>query len=220
MFKSLLKRRLPPTIAGNEDPSTQADLHQAYTDLVKRIIDGDVTAEAELVSIFKDRIVHIILRIANNTSMVEDFSQDTFVTIIRKIRNGDLNQPASLGSFVASVARNHALEQMRVMRRRATEDLEHAEQVVDPSPSPLEKAQTSEQLDEIREVIGQLIPRYKELLLRFYIYEESKESICAALGMTSGQFDGVVHRARNRFRALYLKRKEHSEKEAEADELS
>jgi RNA polymerase sigma-70 factor (ECF subfamily) len=98
------------------------------------------------------------------------------------------------------------------MRRKATEDLEHAEQVPDPSPSPLEQLQTSEQLSEVREVIGQLRPRYKELLLRFYINEEPKEVICADLGLTREQFDGVVHRARNRFKALYLKRKQHSEK--------
>jgi RNA polymerase sigma-70 factor (ECF subfamily) len=195
-----------------ERPITNASTPPAYSSLVNRIIDGDAAAEAELVALFKDRIVHIILRIANNTSMVEDFSQDTFCTVIRKIRNGDLKQPESLGFFVASVARNHAIEQMRGLRRRATEDLEHAEQVPDPSPNPLEQLQASEKFDEIREVIQQLRPRYRELLLRFYINEESKESICADLGMTSEQFDGVVHRARKRFKALYLKRKDLSER--------
>jgi RNA polymerase sigma-70 factor (ECF subfamily) len=118
-----------------------------------------------------------------------------------------VKKPESLGPFVASVARNHAIEQMRVIRRRASEDLEHADQVPDPSPSPLEQLQTSEKNDEIREVIGQLIPRDKVLMLRFYIKEEPKEVICADLGLTSAQFDRVLHRARNRFGALYLKRK-------------
>jgi RNA polymerase sigma-70 factor (ECF subfamily) len=210
MFKSLLNRKSPPTSKGVERPITRASTEPAYGGLVNRIIQGDAGAESELVSLFKDRIVHIILRIANNSSMVEDFSQDTFFTVIRKIRNGDLKQPESLGFFVASVARNHALEQMRVIRRRSTEDLELAENVRDPAPDPLEQLQTSEQLGEIRDVIGELRPRYQQLLLRFYINEEKKEAICTDLGMTSEQFDGVVHRARKRFKALYLKRKEHS----------
>ncbi len=211
MFKSLLKQIMPAATADGERPLTRST-HAAYGNLIERIIGGDAAAEAELVALFKDRIVHIILRITNNTSLVEDFSQDTFLTVIRKIRNGDLKQPESLGFFVASVARNHAIEQMRVIRRRATEDLENAEQVPDPLPNPLEQLQTSEQFDEIREVIGELTPRYKELLLRFYINEEPKETICADLGMSREQFDGVVHRARKRFKALYLKRKEPSEK--------
>jgi RNA polymerase sigma factor (sigma-70 family) len=207
MVKSLLKRMSPPTAAEDERSNSSASIHPDYASLVRRIIAGDATAETELVALYKDRILHIILRITNNTSLVEDFSQDTFLIVITKIKNGDVKKPESLGSFVASVARNHAIEQMRVIRRRASEDLEHADQVPDPSPSLLEQLQTSEKKDEIREVIGQLIPRDKALMLRFYIIEEPKEVICADLGLTSAQFDRVLHRARNRFGALYLKRK-------------
>lgn len=183
-----------------------------YTVLVNRIINGDATAEEELVTLFKAPVFHIIRRIAKNTSVVEDFSQDTFLTVIKKIRNGDLRQAESLGSFVAAVARNHAIEQMRLIRRRASEDLEHADQVPDPSPDPLNKLQRSAQIDELRDVMEELIPRYRELLLRFYINEEPKEEICADLGLTSGQFDGVLHRARKRCKAIYLKLKGPAEK--------
>jgi RNA polymerase sigma-70 factor, ECF subfamily len=183
-----------------------------YTALVNRIINGDAAAEEELVALFKDPVFHIIRRIANNTSMVEDFSQDTFLTVIRKIRKGDLRQAESLGSFVAAVARNHTIEQMRVIRRRASEDLEHADQVADTSSDPLKNLQRSAQIGEIRDVMEELIPRYRELLLRFYINEEPKEKICADLGLTSGQFDGVLHRARKRCKAIYLKRKGPAEK--------
>jgi len=187
--------------------TTSASAHPDYAKLVRRIIDDDRAAEAELIAIFKDRVSHIIRRIANNTSMAEDFSQDTLFTVIKKIRNGDLQQPESLGFFIASVARNHALEQMRLIRRRTSEDLEHAEHIPDPSPTPLEQLQTSEKLKEIREVIDQLIPRDRTLILRFYINEEPKDVICADLGLTSEQFDRVVHRARKRLKALYLKQK-------------
>lgn len=188
-----------------------ASAHADYTSLVKRINDGDATAEAELISIFKDRVSHITRRIAHNASMAEDLWQDTVFTVIKKIRNGDLQQPESLGYFVASVARNHALEQMRGLRRRTSEDLEHAEEVPDRSPSPLEQLQTSENRKEIHQVIDELIPRDKAVILRFYINEEPKEVICTDLGLTSEQFDRVVHRARKRFKALYLKRKGLSE---------
>jgi RNA polymerase sigma-70 factor (ECF subfamily) len=206
MFKSLLKR-MSPSAEEDERPITKASAQPDYGSMVARIIAGDADAEAELVTLFKRRIAPIILRITNNPSLVEDFSQDTFLIVIRKIRNGDVNKPESLGSFVASVARNHAIEQIRESKRATSEDLELLEQVPDPSPSPLEQLQTSEKDDEIREVIGQLIPRDKLLMLRFYIKEEPKEVICADLGLTSAQFDRILHRARTRFKALYLKRK-------------
>lgn len=196
----------PLAPAGVDHPAT-ANAHADYASMVNRILAGDAAAEAELVDQFKHAVSHIIRRIANNTSMAEDFSQDTFLTVIKKIRNGHLKQPESLGFFVASVARNHAIEQMRLLRRRASEDLEQAEQVPDPSPTSLEKLQKSEYFAEIHEVMKDLVPRYRELLLRFYINEEPKEMICVDLGLTSDQFDGVLHRARKRYRTLYLKRK-------------
>ena len=212
MFKSFLKRMVPLTAAGAEPPITGTSAHPNYISLVERIINGDAAAEAELLDHFKGPVSHIIRRIAPNAPTAEDFSQDTFLTVIRKIRNGDLKQPESLGSFVAGVARNHAIEQMRVMRRRAGEDLKTADHVPDPSQNQLDKLQKSEQLDEIREVMNELIPRYRELLLRYYINEEEKEVICNDLGLSSAQFDGVLHRARKRCRAIYLKRKGVAEK--------
>jgi RNA polymerase sigma-70 factor, ECF subfamily len=211
MFKSLLKRMSPP--AAIEAEGHTRSPYTDYGSLVKRIIDGDTSAESELVTIFKDRVSHIIRRIANNTSMVEDFSQDTFATVIKKIRNGDLQQPESLGSFIASVARNHALEQMRTFRRKANEDLEHAEHVPDQSPNPLEQLQASENRSEIRQVIDGLRHRDRALLFRYYINEEPKEVICGDLDLTRDQFDRVVHRARKRFKELYLKRKGLAEKD-------
>ena len=204
---SFPKRMFPGAVAVVESQTASGSPRPDYGGLVSRIIAGDTDAEAELVAIFKGRIVHIILRITNNTSLVEDFSQDTYLIVIRKIRNGDVKEPKSLGSFVASVARNHAIEQIRGFKRPLSEDLELAEQVPDPSPSPLEQLQISEKYDEIREVIGQLRPRDKALILRFYINEEPKGVICADLGLTAAQFDRVLHRARNRFAPLYLKRK-------------
>ena len=211
MFKSLLKRMSPVT-ADVEHPITGASAHPDYSSLVERIIGGDAAAESELIAHFRDPVLHIIRRNAGNPSLVDDFSQDTFLTVIRKIRNGDVKQPESLGFFVAGVARNHTIEQMRLMRKRAGEDLEHAERVPDPSPNQLDQLQASKDLAEIREVIGELRPRYKELLLRYYINEEPKRAICAGLGLTSEQFDGVLHRARQRLKTLYLKRKGLTEK--------
>ena len=209
MFKPFLKRMLPLTAARGERADARRDTAVDYGRLVTRIIEGDGGAEAELVDLFEEAVLHIIRRIAKNSSMVEDFSQDTFLLVIRKIRNGDLQQPESLGSFVVNTARFHTIEQLRRLRQRAVnEDLELADEVKDPAPNRLDELQRSEQFHEIRSLIHELRPRYRELLLRFYINEEPKATICLDLQLTSSQFDGVLHRARNRLKALYLERKE------------
>jgi len=208
MFKPFLKRVLPLKAARGDRAGGRRDTSVDYGRLVTRIIEGDAGAEAELISLFEDAVIHIIRRIAKNSSMVEDFSQDTFLTVIRKIRNGDVQQPESLGSFIVNTARFHTIEQLRRLGQRAVSgDLDQAEEVPDPAPSQLDELQTSEQLREIRSLVHELRPRYRELLLRFYINEEPKATICADLRLTSSQFDGVLHRARNRFKTLYVERK-------------
>ena len=199
---------LPSTAARRDRANVRRDNSVDYGRLVTRIIEGDAHAEEELVDHFEDAVLHIIRRIARNSSLVEDFSQDTFLTVIRKIRNGDLQQAESLGSFIANTARFHTIEQLRRLRQRAiSENLDEAKEVPDPAPNRLDELQASEQHAEVRRLVRELRPRYRELLLRFYINEEAKATICADLRLTSAQFDGVLHRARNSLKALYLERK-------------
>jgi RNA polymerase sigma-70 factor (ECF subfamily) len=42
-----------------------------------------------------------------------------------------------------------------------------------------------------------------QVLFRFYLAEHDKKQICADLGLTSMQFNLVIHRARERYRELY-----------------
>jgi len=44
--------------------------------------------------------------------------------------------------------------------------------------------------------------RDRTILKRFYLDEESKETICSELGLLADQFDKVLHRARARLREL------------------
>jgi DNA-directed RNA polymerase specialized sigma24 family protein len=48
--------------------------------------------------------------------------------------------------------------------------------------------------------------RDRDILLRFYIAEEDKERISADFGLSSLQFNRVLHRARERYREILLER--------------
>lgn len=56
---------------------------------------------------------------------------------------------------------------------------------------------------KVRELISDMSSRRDRLLLvRFYLDEEDKDSICRDLQMKPDQFDKVLHRARTRLRKL------------------
>jgi RNA polymerase sigma-70 factor (ECF subfamily) len=179
----------------------------AWLEWVQRITAGDAEAETELVRRYKDGIAIIIGRIVHNEAVIEDLSQDTFTIVLKKLRDGDVREPERLSGFICAVARNLAIEYVRKLRRTINqEELDTAEQIRDPQPDQFEQLLRKERAAIVRQMLDELpVERDREVLFRYYIAEEEKEQICAALGLTSPQFNSVIFRALKRYRELYLK---------------
>jgi RNA polymerase sigma-70 factor (ECF subfamily) len=135
-------------------------------------------------------------------------SQDTFKKILEKIRRGELREPDRLSGFVCGVARNSAIEYIRRARRFGNqEDSDAAEHLPHPAPNQLDEILSEENSRIVHQVINELrIKRDRELLYRYYIAEEDKDRICAALSLTRAQFNSVISRAKARFKELYVQR--------------
>lgn len=179
----------------------------ALADLVNRVIDGDSTAEEEIISRYQRGVSLIIDRIVRSQDS-EDVSQQAFKIIIEKLRHGDLRDAERLSGFVCSVARNAAIDFARRARKSISrEELGEADQVRDPAPSQLERLLTEEKASAVRQVISELkMERDRDLLFRYFIAEQDKERICAELRLTSAQFNNVIFRAIARFKELYVRR--------------
>jgi DNA-directed RNA polymerase specialized sigma24 family protein len=79
--------------------------------------------------------------------------------------------------------------------------------VASPGSGQLSDLLVRERADLVRQVIQELgTSRDRDILLRFYIAEEDKDRISADFGLSSLQFNRVLHRARERYREIYLER--------------
>lgn len=150
-------------------------------------------------------------RHTNGRPEAEDLFQDTFRLVIEKLRRGELREPAKLPGFLAQIARSLAIEHYRKAQRRKTDpDSDAIAEVADASSGgsgPLSELLIREDAGLVRQVIRELgTERDRDILLRFYIAEEDKDRIKADLGLSSLQFNRVLHRARERYRDLYLER--------------
>ena len=128
--------------------------------------------------------------------------------MIEKLRKGELREPAKLPGFLAQIARSLAIEHYRKAQRRKTEpDSEAIAEVEAFGSGPLSELLSREDAGLVRQVIRELgTERDRDILLRFYIAEEDKERIKEDFGLSSLQFNRVLHRARERYRDLYLER--------------
>ena len=154
------------------------------------------------------RGVRVILRnAARDPSLVDDLHQDTMRILLERIRAGAVRDPAQLGSFVASLARNLATQHFRSARRNEPAEAGQLEGLADPSESAHETVLRREQAAMVRQVLNELpLERDREVLRRFYLRQDDKEHICADFELSSLQFNRVLHRARERFRELWQQR--------------
>jgi len=174
-------------------------------ELVKRISAGDLCAEEELVVRYRSGIFVIINRIVQNRTIADDLLQNTFMIVLKKLREGDIREPEKLPGFVAGIARNHTLEYIRKARSLAnSEDPGGFDSIVDAGLDPYQKLLNKELRECALKLINEL-PRERDrtILIRFYINGESKEQICDALQLESEPFDKIIYRAKTRFKELF-----------------
>ena len=184
---------------GSAAPSSSADL-------VLRIRGGDPRAEAELIDRFGDGLTFLLRRWTRGHSDAEDLYQETFRLALEKIRRGEVRDPERLAGFLRSLARNLSIEHYRKAARRGSreEDLEAASESSVPETGQLGQILRKEKIALVRRLLEELgSDRDRQVLFRFYIAEEDKESIRSDLGLSAPEFNLVLFRARRRYRDLF-----------------
>ena len=149
-----------------------------------------------------------LARVTGNVDLAADLLQDAVVTALQKLRAGEISDPSHLDGYVYRVALNH----LRNHRRRNKLLAINSDDIGDPA----EEAESSRvakefEADQWARLVKQLlqempVARDRELLVRFYLKEESKEDLCREFGLTELHFNRVIHRARDRFRDLLQRR--------------
>jgi RNA polymerase sigma-70 factor, ECF subfamily len=175
------------------------------TDFVSRIMAGDRQAEAELIDSYGRGVRIIIRRAGGDATIIDDLSQETFRIVLEKIRRGDIREPERLSGFIRGVAKNLVIEHFRRVARQ--ESLTDTEDITPSAPNQLERLLQKEKAGLVWRGLREMRnERDIQVLLRYHLAEDTKEQICADLGLTSLQFNLVLHRARERYRQLYMMR--------------
>lgn len=131
---------------------------------------------------------------------IEDKVHDTFLVVLGAIQRGELREPERLMGFVRTVVRRLVATHIDrlVEERRERTDLEDGYAMADERADP-EKDAEQRQRVEIMEQVLHTIWRDREILTRFYLYEQSQEQICREMGLNDTQFRLLKSRAKQRF---------------------
>jgi len=169
--------------------------------LISRIAQGDRQAEAEFVRQY-ERGVRVLVRrhCRPGDPVVDDLVQDVLSGVLERLRAGAIQDPVALPAYVQSAVVYATSAEYR--RRRPTQTDAAVEQMAD-SETPGTRLDASQLAGFLRNVLaGMPVARDREILRRFYLEEEDKDSVCRALAIDPGHFHRVMFRARERFRLL------------------
>lgn len=180
-------------------------------ELIERIVQGDRQAEKQLVDFYYQGLLFILYRQTEVMSLAEDLAQDSFVIVLRKLRNGDLRNANALASFIRQTGINTLIAYRRQQSRRQTEPTESCDAFVDSSSGLLQSVHKEDAARLVKSLLAQMsTSRDREVLTRYYLHDEDKHTICAHFGLTPAHFDRVLFRARQRLRNLVENNEESS----------
>lgn len=171
--------------------------------LLNQIQTGDQRAEAEFVKVYSDILMSILLSDAHDPDIARDCYQITLMIALKKIRAGDIRKPESVLAFLSRTAANVVITHHRTEKRYAS-----LGDRVYQLPGQVEDVAALEKDTEIvkfflKKILNLLsVPRDREILQRFYLYDEDKKSICRDFVIKPEHFDRVLYRAKQRLRLL------------------
>jgi RNA polymerase sigma-70 factor (ECF subfamily) len=148
-----------------------------------------------------------LARVIRDRDLAADILQDAVVTALQKLRDGEISGHAQLDGYVYRVALNHFRNHLRKDKSRVSEHNAEIDLIDAGEREPPESLQAAQWAKVVKRMLTEVKPaRDRELLVRFYLYEETKEQLCQSLGLSDLHFNRVIFRARERFRELLERR--------------
>ena len=178
-------------------------------ELSRRIREGDVSAESELIRQFEPGLrVLLRRRTGGDHGLLQDLVQETLLIVLQRLRGEGINDPQRLAAFAAQTARNLAIASLRKVERQRTDvDSKATERNADTTGGVESRAADHEAALAVRALLRELPqPRDRLMLKRFYLDDHDKEAICTELDLTEAAFNQALSRARRRFRQILEER--------------
>lgn len=172
--------------------------------LVKRAVDGDQKAFAELMERYRDAIFFMLLKMVNNRDDADDLTIEAFGKAFNRIKQ---YQPSyAFSTWLFKIASNNCIDFLRKEKKKKMVSLDNSIsgedgdemtfEVRDVEPDPEETFMKGQKAEAMRDVVDKLKPRYRELVILRYFKEYSYDEIAQELDLPLGTVKAQLFRAR------------------------
>ncbi|MBI5009051.1 MAG: sigma-70 family RNA polymerase sigma factor [Bacteroidia bacterium] len=178
--------------------------------LVEEARKGNEKAFAGLMNRYRDSIYFMLLKMVNNHSDAEDLTIEAFG---KAFRNLDTYTPKfAFSTWLFRIATNNCVDfirkkQMSPLAFDGTQDnIDNVTiNIQSDLPDPEESMINHQKIAALKDIIGQLKPRYRELIQLRYYKEYSYEEISAEMKIPIGTVKAELYRAKTLLYNILIK---------------
>ena len=192
-FASVVKPGRP---AAGINPQVAQDGYQVLTDgEVIELVGANRRdlALAAILQAYRRKVFGLAYSFVRNREAAEDVAQEVFIRVWRALPSFDAR--ASLATWIYTIARNTSLSALRDRRREV--QLEDPATLLEAQPAAGCIESGAEQAALMR-LVEELPDRQRQVVLLYYLQEQSHEEVASMLAMPVGTVKTLLHRARAR----------------------
>lgn len=152
---------------------------------LSRVAAGDRAALRDVYERTSAKLFGICLRISGDRQGAEDILQDVYVSVWGRAGGFDTKRASPI-TWLATIARNRAIDWKRAQGRRQVEPVEAAMQLADERPLATELLLAEEERGRLSDCLGTLEDRHEEAIRRAFFdgltYAELAQAMAVPLG--------------------------------------
>lgn len=177
-------------------------MNEGESSVVKRAINGDEKAYAEILARYKGPIYGLILRMVRNKEEAEDLVQEAFIKAFNALPT--FNEEFAFSTWLYKIAVNNCIDFFRKKRLSTfpldkpilSKDGEIKREFSDSSSSPEHRMLSSERSNMIDHAIYALPEKYRMVIVLRHKEDRSYEEIAEILDIPLGTVKARIFRAR------------------------
>jgi len=175
-------------------------MHQSETQLINRILEGDVRDYAVLVDCYKHLAFTIAYRLLNNREDAEEVVQDAFVKAYRNLSS--FRQDSRFSTWLFRIVYNTAISKKR-LKKTVFQSIDEMPFLKEPSDKPEQEDDYDENRGLMLAKAMQKLPEEERVIISlYYIHESSVEEIHDITGLTKSNVKIKLFRARKKLQEL------------------
>jgi len=177
-----------------------------WSQVVRRCMDGDSGAWAEMVRAHHKRVYGLCYRFTGNVADAEDLTQDVFLKIYSNLSSFDLTR-GSLQVWITTMTRNLLVDNFRRTKNQratgsldegwdATEELKPIDRLTSPGASQHELAAQKELASMVQGALAQVSVELREAVILRDLQDMDYKEIAQVLGIPEGTVKSRISRGR------------------------